>query len=308
MLNGRIANLLVLGLLVLGGGCGRQSVRIDGSSTVFPITEAVAEEFRHEQSGVRVIVGQSGTGGGFKKFSHGEIDICDASRPISDSEKKACHEAGVKYIELEVAFDGLAIVVNPKNDLIECITIEQLKKIWQPNSPIKKWSDLDAKWPAKEIELYGPGTDSGTFDYFTEVIVGDTGKSRDDYTQSEDDNVLVTGVAGDQYSLGYFGLAYYEENNEKLKLLSVDPGDGNCVTPTAETVRDNSYRPLSRPLYIYVRQSSLEQPQVRAFVKFYLDNVAKLVPDVGYVPVTDEVAAKNKAVVEEALGSQEPAA
>jgi phosphate transport system substrate-binding protein len=273
---------------------------------VYPITEAVAEEFGKEQPRVRLIVGRSGTGGGFKKFAHGEIDICNASRPISDTEREACEKAGIEYVELAVAFDGLAVVVNPKNDWVDCLTVEQLKTIWQPGSEVKTWSDVNADWPDEPIELYGPGTDSGTFDYFTEVIVGTTGKSRDDYTQSEDDNVLVTGVAGDEYSLGYFGLAYYEENREKLKLLAVDPGDGNCIKPTAETVRDNSYRPLSRPLLIYVRRSSLERPEVRAFVKFYLDQVGKLVSDVGYVPLTDEAAEKNKRVLDDALTTAGP--
>jgi phosphate transport system substrate-binding protein len=294
--------------LMLTVGCGRPAVKADGSSTVFPITEAVAEEFRGEQPRVRVIVGRSGTGGGFKKFTHGEIDICDASRPISESEKAACRESGVEFIELEVAFDGLAVVVNAENDWVDCLTVEQLKAIWQPKSEVKTWSDLDPQWPAEEMELYGPGTDSGTFDYFTEVIVGATAESREDYTQSEDDNVLVTGVAGDRYSLGYFGLAYYEENKEKLKLLSVDGGDGNCVKPTLETVRANTYRPLSRPLFLYVRKSSLERPEVRSFVEFYLEQVGGLVEEVGYVPVSEEVAAKSKKVLEDALKSLAPAA
>ena len=303
----RIARLSLLCGLLLAGGCGRPAVKVDGSSTVFPITEAVAEEFRNEQPRVRVIVGRSGTGGGFKKFMHGEIDICDASRPISESEKEACQKAGVEFIVLEVAFDGLAVVVNPKNDWVDCLTVDQLKAIWQPKSAIEKWSDLDPAWPDGGLELYGPGTDSGTFDYFTEVIVGETAQSRDDYTQSEDDNVLVTGVAGDEYSLGYFGLAYYEENKQKLKLLAVDGGDGHCVKPTMETVRDNTYRPLSRPLFLYIRKSSLERPEVKAFVQFYLDQVGSLVPVVGYVPVSDEVAAKNKEVLDEALGALTPA-
>lgn len=294
--------MFVVAGLIVAGGCGQPSVRVDGSSTVYPITEAVAEEFRGARPRVRVIVGRSGTGGGFKKFVNGEIDVCDASRPISESETEACKQAGVEYIELEVAFDGLAVVVNPENDWVECLTVEELKTIWQPESAVAKWSDVNPDWPDEPFELYGPGTDSGTFDYFTEVIVGESGKSRDDYTQSEDDNVLVTGVSGDKYSLGYFGLAYYEENKHKLKLLAVDSGDGNCVKPTMETVRDNSYAPLSRPLYIYVRRSSLDRPEVRAFVEFYLDEVSDLVSVVGYVPVSDEVAARNEKVLSEALG------
>jgi phosphate transport system substrate-binding protein len=293
--------------VLVAGGCGRPAVKVDGSSTVFPITEAVGEEFRNEHAGVNVIGGRSGTGGGFKKFSHGEIDICGASRPITESEKEACRAGGVEYIELQIAFDGLAVCVNPENDWVDCLTIDQLKQIWRPQSTVAKWSDVNPDWPDGELELYGPGTDSGTFDYFTEVIVGQPGKSRDDYTQSEDDNVLVTGVAGDKFSLGYFGLAYYEENRQKLKLLAVDGGDGNCVKPSAATVRDNTYRPLSRPLFIYVRKSSLERPEVRAFVTFYLDKVGSLVPVVGYVPVSDEVAAKNEQVLEDALNALAPA-
>jgi phosphate transport system substrate-binding protein len=286
--------------LVLAGGCSQRSVKVDGSSTVFPISEAVAEEFRGAEPSVRVTVGRSGTGGGFKKFAHGEIDICDASRPIKDEEKAECAKAGVEFVELEVAFDGLAVVANPKNDWCDCLTVEQLKAIWQPGSTIKKWSDLDPKWPDQEIKLYGPGTDSGTFDYFTEVIVGKVQSSRNDYMASEDDNSLVTGVAGDEASLGYFGLAFYEENKERLKLLGVDAGDGNCMKPSLETVRNNTYRPLSRPLYIYVRKSSLARPEVKTFVEFYLAKVNSVVEVVGYVPVPEEVAAKNKQLLEEA--------
>jgi phosphate transport system substrate-binding protein len=298
---------LVGGSLLLAG-CSRPSVKVDGSSTVYPISEAVLEEFRGEQPRVHVIVGRSGTGGGFQKFMNGEIDICDASRPISAGEAEACQKAGVEFFELAVAFDGLAVVVNPENDWIDCLTVEQLKSIWQPESAIQKWSDLNPKWPAQELELYGPGTDSGTFDYFTETVIGKPGTSRDDFTQSEDDNVLVTGVSGDKYSLGYFGLAYYEENKQRLKLLPVDSGDGNCVTPTAATVRDNTYKPLSRPLYIYVRKSSLARPEVRSFVQFYLEHVGDLLQSVGYVPVSDEVATKNNQVLEEALIAVKPAA
>ncbi len=308
MLRCRFAGLAIIAAALLAGGCSRQAVKVDGSSTVLPITEAVGEVFREQRPDVHIIGGRAGTGGGFKKFSHGEIDICNASRPISDVEKQACAKNGIEYLSFIVAFDGLSICVNPKNDWCDCITVEQLKAIWQPESAVEKWSDVDPAWPAEEIELYGPGTDSGTFDYFTEVIVGETAKSRDDYTQSEDDNVLVTGVAGDEYSLGYFGLAYYDENKDRLKLLAVDGGDGNCVKPTMETVRDNTYSPLSRPLYIYVRKSSLERPEVKAFIQFYLEQVGSLVPVVGYVPVSDEVAAKNKEVLEEALARPAPAA
>jgi phosphate transport system substrate-binding protein len=278
-------------------------VKVDGSSTVFRVSEAVARKFYDEQPSVRVVVSRSGTGGGFKKFAAGEIDICDASRPIKDVEKEACEKAGVEYVELEVAYDGLAVMVNPKNDWFECLTVEQLKAIWSPDSEVAKWSDINPEWPANEIKLYGPGTDSGTFDYFTEKIVGEEGKSRDDYMSSEDDNSLVTGIAGDTYGLGYFGLAYYEENQEKLKLLGVDSGDGNCIKPSKETVRDLSYKPLSRPLYIYVRKSALERPEVRSFVKFYMDNVTGLVEKVGYVPMPEDEEAEAKQRLDEALAA-----
>jgi phosphate transport system substrate-binding protein len=292
------------GVCLLAAGCGpSSSVKVDGSSTVFRISEAVASKYNQQQPRVRIVVSRSGTGGGFKKFAAGEIDICDASRPIKDIEKKACDDAGVEYVELEVAYDGLAVMVNPKNDWCECLTVEQLKTIWSPDSQVSQWSDIDPDWPSNEIKLYGPGTDSGTFDYFTEKIVGTEGSSRDDYMSSEDDNSLVTGIAGDTYGLGYFGLAYYEENHDKLKLLGVDSGDGNCIKPTQESVRNLSYKPLSRPLYIYIRRTSLERPDVRSFVKFYLDNVTGLVEKVGYVPMPENEEAESKQKLEEALAA-----
>jgi phosphate transport system substrate-binding protein len=293
--------------VLLAGGCSRSSIKADGSSTVYPITQAVAEKFRDEKPGVRVAVSRSGTGGGFKKFSHGEIDICDASRPITDVEKKACEDAHIEYVELKIAYDGLAVLVNPKNTWCESLSVEQLKKIWEPNSKVSKWSDVDPAWPAEKIKLYGPGTDSGTFDYFTEVIVGKAKSSRDDYMQSEDDNSLVTGVAGDNDALGYFGLAYYEENQDKLKLLGVSSGDGKAIKPSTETVRDGSYKPLSRPLFLYVRKSSLTRPEVRDFVKFYLERVGSVVSDVGYVQMHDNEAAESKQNLEKALGATKPA-
>ena len=275
-----------------GGEKLEGSVKIDGSSTVYPVSEAVAEEFRAVQPKIRVTVGVSGTGGGMKKFIAGEVDICDASRAMKEKEANACKEQGIEFIELSVAFDGLAVIVNPKNDWCDCLTVGQLKELWRPESGVKQWKDLDPKWPAKDIKLYGPGTDSGTFDYFTEAIVGESKASRADYTASEDDNVLVTGVSEDADALGYFGYAYYDENKDKLKLLAVDGGKG-CVNPSLETVRNNTYEPLSRPLFIYVRKSALERPEVVAFVKFYMENAAALSKDVGYVPVSEEVQKKN---------------
>jgi phosphate transport system substrate-binding protein len=263
-------------------------VRIDGSSTVFPVTEAVAEEFQRANQGVRVTVGISGTGGGFKKFCGGETDISDASRPIKDSEREMCAEAGIEPMEIRVAFDGLAVMVNAENDFASCMTVSELKRIWEPGSTVSRWNQVRPEWPAEEIKLYGPGTDSGTFDYFTEAIVGEEDASRPDFTASEDDNVLVQGVAGDPYALGYFGYAYYAENTDKLKLVGVDGGSG-CIEPTPETVEDGTYAPLSRPLFIYVSKSALERPEVKAFVRFYLESARELVPQVGYVPLRDEM-------------------
>lgn len=289
--------LVATSALVITGcsGCGSKEtvISIDGSSTVYPITEAVAEEFRNEAPDIRVTAGFSGTGGGMQKFIAGDISICGASRGIKESEVEKCKEAGVDFIELEVAFDGLAVVLNPENDWCESMTVAQLKELWRPESAVKKWSDLNPEWPEEEIKLYGPGTDSGTFDYFTKAICGEEKASRSDYTASEDDNVLVTGVQEDRYAIGYFGYAYYAENKDKLKLLSVDNGDGP-VQPNETTVRDGTYAPLSRPLYIYVRNSALKQEEVKKFVRFYLDQSSKLASEVGYVPISDDAAKKNE--------------
>ncbi len=263
------------------------AVRIDGSSTVFPVTEAVAEEFQIENRGVRVTVGISGTGGGFKKFCAGETDISDASRPIKESERELCAEAGIEPIQLTVAYDGLAVMVNPANDFAACLTVDELKRIWEPGSTVTTWQDVRPEWPAEEIKLYGPGTDSGTFDYFTEAIVGEEDASRPDFTASEDDNVLVQGIAGDPYALGYFGYAYYAENTDKLKLVAVD-GRNGCVEPNDETVQNGTYTPLSRPLFIYVKETALARPEVEAFVEYYLNNASLLVPQVGYVALAPE--------------------
>jgi phosphate transport system substrate-binding protein len=288
-----IGSALVLLALGCGGGAERanQVVNIDGSSTVFLISAAVAETFHEEDPSIKVVVGQSGTGGGMKKFSAGEIDICDASRKMKDSEAALCKEHGVDFLELQVAFDGLAVVVNPANDWCDSLTVEQLKTIWRKESEgsVEKWSDVNPDWPAEPFKLYGPGPDSGTFDYFTEVINGEEGSSRSDYSPSENDNALVTGVAGDKGALCYFGYGYYAENKDKLKLLAIDAGDGP-VTPDPEKVRSGEYHPLSRPLYLYVKKSSLSRPSVARFLNFYLDQVAELAPKVGYVAVTDEIA------------------
>jgi phosphate transport system substrate-binding protein len=262
-------------------------VTIDGSSTVFPISEAMAEEFQIANRGVRVTVGISGTGGGFKKFCSGEIDISDASRPIKQSEVELCRENGIDPMEIPVAWDGLTVVRNPANDWATCMTVDELKRVWQPGSSITRWSQVRSGWPEEEIKLYGPDTDSGTFDYFTKAIVGEEDASRDDYTASADDNVLVVGVAGDRGSLGYFGYAYYEESSDVLGAVAVDNGEG-CVLPDRETIETGTYAPLSRPMFIYTKAQALAKPQVRAFLQFYLDNATTLVSEVGYVPLADQ--------------------
>ncbi len=271
----------------------RKLVKVDGSSTVFPITEAVAEEFQMEHRNVMVTVGISGTGGGFKKFSRSETDISDASRVIKAKEVALCKESGIEYIELPVAYDGIAVMVNPQNDWISSITVEELKKIWEPEAQRKvtKWSHIRADWPNETINLYGPGVDSGTFDYFTKVINGKEGASRGDFTASEDDNVLVQGISTDKYALGFFGLAYYEHNKDKLKLIPVDDGkDDNGkgpILPSLETVNNSTYQPLSRPIFIYVSKKSAEKPEVDDFVIFYLKNASELSAEVGYIPLPD---------------------
>ncbi|MBC8147601.1 MAG: PstS family phosphate ABC transporter substrate-binding protein [Bacteroidetes bacterium] len=265
------------------------TIKIDGSSTVYPVTEAVAEEFLAEAPDVRVTVGVSGTGGGFKKFGRGEIDISDASRPIKDKEKLACEENNIKYVELTVAYDGLAVLINPENDWVDYFTVEELKKLWEPSAEgtIMKWSDIREGWPEETINLYGPDVASGTYDYFTEVIIGESGASRADYTNSADDNILVQGIATDKYALGFFGLAYYEENKDKLNLVGVDNGSG-AIIPTMETVSNNTYAPLSRPIFIYVNNTAVKRSEVVRFVEFYFENATDLVQDVGYIPLPEE--------------------
>ena len=272
------------------------SVEIDGSSTVFPITEAVAEEFRKVHTRVQVSVGVSGSGAGFKRFTVGETDISDASRPIKETEVAAASQNGIEYFEFRVAMDGLSVVVNPKNDFVDCLTVDELKRIWEPESTVKTWRDIRSQWPDRRIRLYGPGTDSGTFDYFTEEIVGEVRASRADYTASEDDNVLVRGIAGDRNALGYFGYAYYVENPDLMKLVAVDGGAG-CVNPTADTIEGGTYTPLSRPLFIYVSKESLQRPEVKALVEFYMEHGADLATEVGYIPLPPQEYANNLAKV-----------
>jgi phosphate transport system substrate-binding protein len=278
-------------------------IQIDGSSTVYPVSQAMAEEFMlSEGRNVRVTVSQSGTGGGFKRFCAGETEISDASRPIHAEEEETCAQAGVEPVQFEVSKDGITIAVHPDNTFVECLTVDELRQIWMPGSEVRTWSDVRSEWPNQELKLYGPGTDSGTFDYFTEAIVGEEDASRQDYTASEDDNVLVQGVAGDPGSLGYFGFAYYEENTSQLKSVAVDPGSG-CVTPTRETIASGEYAPLSRPMFIYAAESALSRPEVRSFIEFYMNNAEELVPQVGYVPLDASTYETNLSRVQEFAGT-----
>lgn len=297
----RLRHFAALALVAMLAACGSSSqdargssgapssgpslVTLDGSSTVFPISEAVAEEFQKAEGGaVRVTVGISGTGGGFQKFCRGEIDIADASRHISASEIEACKQSGVAYIELPVAYDGIAIAVSPKNNWANDITTAELKTLWGPDAQgkVTKWSQVRKGWPDREIHLFGAGVDSGTYDYFTEAINGKAKASRGDFTSSEDDNVLVQGVGNDELALGFVPFAYFENNKDKLKLLPVDGGSG-AVTPTPETIEKGTYKPLSRPVFIYVSKKAAARPEVQRFVEFYLKNADSLVREVHYV-------------------------
>jgi len=276
-----------LGLVLVLGACGKsdhKTVAGDGSSTVFLISEAVAEGFREVSPEVRVTVGVSGTGGGFSKFCSGETDFQNASRPIKPTEVELCKKAGIGYIELPIAFDGIAIVVNPKNDWAKDITRDELKKLWAPEAQktVMKWSDVRAGWPDRPITLFGAGVDSGTFDYFTEAVVGKAQSSRGDFTSSEDDNVIVRGVGGDVGALGFFGIAYFEENQDKLRALPVDAGKG-AVAPSTTTIADGSYSPLSRPLFVYASKKAMERSEVQAFMAYYLEKAATFAGEVGYV-------------------------
>jgi phosphate transport system substrate-binding protein len=288
--------LVALSLAACGSGADRAAetpiVQIDGSSTVYPITEAVAEEFqRANNNRVRVTVGVSGTGGGFKKFCRGETQISNASRPILDEEIRACAAAGVRYIELPVAFDALTVVVHPDNTWLESITVEELGRMWAPDAQgrVMQWSDVNPDWPQQPLKLFGAGADSGTFDYFTEAVVGKGKSSRGDFTASEDDNVLVMGVANDANALGFFGFAYYAENQGRLRALPIRAtADAAAVAPSVETVADGSYTPMSRPAFIYVNADAVAQrPEVRQFIEFYLGNAQELIREVGYVPLPD---------------------
>nr|WP_308206679.1 PstS family phosphate ABC transporter substrate-binding protein [Actinoplanes hotanensis] len=273
-----------------GGDTAEQlsgEVKVDGSSTVGPLSKAAADLYAEEQAKVNVTVGTSGTGGGFKKFCVGETDVSDASRPIKDSEKAECDAKGVKYAELIVANDALSVVVNKENTWTDCLTVAQLKKIWEPKSKVANWNQVDPSFPNEPMKLFGAGTDSGTFDYFTDEINGEEGASRTDYTPTEDDNVTVQGVTGSKGGLGYFGFTYYEENADKLKLVKVD-GGGGCVEPSVATAQDGSYKPLSRPLFVYVSGASLAKPQVKDFVDFYIQNIDEVVKEAKYVPLTAE--------------------
>ena len=292
-----VATLSILSLISIAG-CSSEdnsegtvstssTIEIDGSSTVFPITQAVAEEYIAINPDVRIPVGVSGTGGGFKRFIVGDTAISNASRPIKDEEVATAKDNGISYTELIVAYDGISVIVNLDNDWAECLTVEQLNKIWNPENPAENWNEIDPSFPDAKLSLYGPGTDSGTFDYFTDEINGDEGVSRADYVASEDDNVLVMGVSGDKNSLGYFGYAYYIENKDKLKVVKIDGGEG-CIEPSIDTIANGSYSPLARPVFIYVNNDEYSsRPEIAAFIEFFLTDGTQYVDEVGYVPIGD---------------------
>lgn len=286
------------------------AIQIDGSSTVYPISEAMAEEFQIANPGTTVTVGSSGSGGGFKKFCAGETDISNASRPINEEEAAACEAAGIQFVEVPIAYDGITLVTNKANDFATCLTTDQIKMIWAPESEgkINNWNQVDPSFPDRPLELFGPGTDSGTFDYLTEEINGESGASRGDYTASEDDNVIVNGVEGSDGSLGYFGFAYFEENQDQLKALEVENEAGECVAPTNETIADGSYNPLSRPLFFYIKKESYDtKPQVKAFADYNVDPAnGELVQEVGYITLPDDVLAESKARIDEEKLGKDP--
>ncbi|MHB1241807.1 MAG: PstS family phosphate ABC transporter substrate-binding protein [Gaiellaceae bacterium] len=319
----RAAVLLgLLGLLALLAGCGggrggddetagtttsagggsdlTGRIQADGSSTVGPFTTAAAERFQDENPGVQVTVGVSGTGGGFERFCRGETDLSNASRPIKDAEAQLCADAGIEYVEFQVVNDALTVVVNKDNDWATCLTTEQLAAIWGPDSKVDNWNQVDPSFPDQKLALYGPGTDSGTFDYFTGEINGEEGASRSDYGASEDDNVIVTGVSGEKGGLGYFGFSYFEENQDTLKAVEIDGGDG-CVAPSVENAQNGTYKPLARPLFIYAKKESFTRPEVEEFIAFVLDSEREIAEAAQYVPMTDEQIAKARTDFEAAL-------
>jgi phosphate transport system substrate-binding protein len=278
-------------------------IEADGSSTVGPLVTAAAEDFQAQNPGVQITVGISGTGGGFERFCAGETDLSDASRPIKDDEEvPICQKNGIEYTEFQVANDGIAVVTNKENDWATCLTVEQLNKIWGPDSKVDNWNQVDPSFPDQKLTLAGPGTDSGTFDFFTGVINGEEDASRTDYQATEDDNVTVQAVSGDKGGLGYFGLSYFEQNQDKLNDVEVDGGSG-CVAPTSETVQDGSYTPLSRPLFVYVKNTSLQKPEVAAFMKYILDNQEQIAEKALFVPMTEEQAQKAESDYAAATGS-----
>jgi phosphate transport system substrate-binding protein len=289
---------------VTGSGGGDLSGRIeaDGSSTVGPYTTAAAEQFQAAQPDVQITVGVSGTGGGFERFCRGETDISNASRPIKDEEAAICADKGIEYVEFQVANDALTVVVNKDNDWVTCLTTDQLKKIWGPGSKVNNWNQIDSAFPDQELSLFGPGTDSGTFDYFTGEINGEEGASRSDYSASEDDNTIVTGVSGEKGGLGYFGFSYFEENQDSLKAVEIDGGDG-CVAPSVETAQNGTYKPLSRPLFVYVKQDALARPEVEAFIRFLLENEKGIAEKSQFVPLTDVQLEQANTDLEAAVGS-----
>lgn len=303
----RTLKLLLLFAVAGTAGCQKRDdssiVKVDGSSTVFPITKAVAVQFKKKQPDASVEIGVSGTGGGFKKFLAGETDINEASRPIKPSEIEVAKEKKIDWIELKVAIDGLSVVVNKENDWCDALTVAQLKKLWEPGSKVKKWSDLNSQWPDEPIKLYGPDTDSGTFEYFTEVIVGKKKASRTDYDPNSDDNVLVTGVKGNKYALGYFGYAYYVENKDSLKVLKIAQGDdvSKAVAPNGDTIKSGEYAPLSRPLFLYVNTRALQRPEVANFLRFYLEGGQEYVKNAKYIPLRKELYEESKKKLEAAI-------
>ena len=290
--------LLALAAAGCGGGGGKARITADGSSTVGPLVTVAAERFEDAD----ITVGISGTGGGFERFCAGETDLSSASRPIEDEEAATCRKSGVGYVALQVANDALTVVVNPANDWATCLTVAQLKRIWEPGSTVRAWRDLDPSFPGERVALFGAGTDSGTFDYFTKEIVGEEGSSRSDYQASEDDNVTVQGVSGEKGGLGYFGFSYYEENQDKLRAVAIDGGNG-CVEPSVENAQTGRYQPLSRPLFVYAKRASLERPEVVAFLRFLLDNEADIAQTARFVPLTDAQLIQAKSALDQATSA-----